>query len=104
MISNTRYETRITRLDKTRADTTVYLITVFRERINTTVYRQYCQYHNQAYLDLILKSFKKEISEYSAAAQIYMNSKESILYEYVYHEKGLVFQIYEVAVYNIDSI
>lgn len=52
------------------------LITVLRERINTTVYRQYCQYHNQAYLDLILEILKKKYPEYRAAADVYMNSKE----------------------------
>lgn len=52
------------------------LLTVLRERINTTVYRQYCQYHSEVDLKLILEIVKKTYPEYTRAAEQYMASKE----------------------------
>lgn len=68
------------------------LLTVLRERINTTVYRQYCQYHSQNYLDLVLEILKKKYPEYGAAADAYMNSKEIYYMNMYIMKKPLFFQ------------
>lgn len=69
------------------------LITVLRERINTTVYRQYCQYHPKKSLDLILDILKRKYPEYASAASEYMNSRD-IYYMNMYIMKKSLFKKY----------
>lgn len=52
------------------------LITVLREKINTTVYRQYEQYHSVGDLDMILEILTQKYPEYKNASKQYMASKE----------------------------
>ncbi|MFR3285329.1 MAG: DUF4422 domain-containing protein [Clostridium fessum] len=52
------------------------LLTVYRERINTTVYRQYCQYHDGNNLNQMLALLNRIYPEYADAAEAYMHSKE----------------------------
>lgn len=52
------------------------LITVLREKIDTTAYKQFCQYHEEAKLQQILNILERLYPEYSMAAQTYMCSKE----------------------------
>lgn len=52
------------------------ILTILRENINTTVYRQYCQYHPSEDLDQIVKILKEKFPEYAAAADEYLNSKQ----------------------------
>lgn len=69
------------------------LLTVYRERINTTVYRQYCQYHDGNNLDQMLALLKRIYPEYADAADAYMHSKE-IYYMNMYIMKKELFQKY----------
>ena len=69
------------------------ILTVLRERLNTTVYRQYCQYHPKEYLDRMLKILKEMYPEYKLAAERYMDSKD-IYYMNMYIMKRQVFQEY----------
>lgn len=52
------------------------LITILREKIDTTAYKQFCQYHKAADLEWVLDILKRFYPQYNAAAQKYMNSKE----------------------------
>lgn len=105
-------------LDDIRADLTAYrlesdwmerqirqydLITVLRERINTTVYRQYCQYHKQEYLDRILDILKRKYPEYAVAADEYMNSKE-IYYMNMYIMKKELFCQYMTWLFDLLTV
>ena len=47
-------------------------------------------------------TFEKILSAIQCGSQQY-EFKRSILYEYVYYVKGIVFQVYGVAVYNFDN-
>ena len=69
------------------------LLTVLHERINTTVYRQFCQYHPQEDLELLLKILKKRNPEYGEAAGSYMSSKD-IYYMNMYIMKQELFEEY----------
>ena len=44
------------------------LLTVYRERINTTVYRQYCQYHEAEELNHMLEIVNRVYPEYTDSA------------------------------------
>ena len=76
------------------------LLTVFRERINTTVYRQFCQYHPAETLDRILNILKRRYPEYADSADAYMNSKE-IYYMNMYIMKKDLFQTYMAWLFGI---
>lgn len=76
------------------------LVTVLRERINTTVYRQFCQYHPKESLDLVLDILTKKYPEYTLAAQKYMTSKE-IYYMNMYIMKKDLFQKYMEWLFDI---
>ena len=52
------------------------LITVLRERINTSVYRQYSQFHDKSDLDLVIRILLKKHPEYCAAAREYLGSHD----------------------------
>lgn len=78
------------------------LLTVLREKINTTVYRQYCQYHSGKNLDLVLDILSKKYPEYKAAAERYMNSKE-IYYMNMYIMKKELFHEYMNWLFDILS-
>ena len=76
------------------------ILTVLREKINTTVYRQYCQYHNHQALDNIIEILKKKYPEYAEAADDYMNSKE-IYYMNMFIMKKPLFEEYASWLFNI---
>lgn len=69
------------------------LITVLREKIDTTVYKQFCQYHEGAKLQQILDIMERLYPEYSMAAQTYMSSKE-VYYMNMYIMKRELFYRY----------
>ena len=52
------------------------LITVLRERINVSVYKQFCQFHDAKPLDDVIHIMKEKYPEYRNAAETYMNSKD----------------------------
>lgn len=52
------------------------IITVLREKMNVTVYQQYCQFHHKKDIDLLIKTVKRMYPEYSSAMQEYLNSKK----------------------------
>lgn len=52
------------------------ILTVYRERIDTSVYKQYCQYHGKAGIDKVLELLKTRHPEYSEAADMYMASHD----------------------------
>lgn len=76
------------------------MVTVLREQINTTVYRQYCQYHPQAALDRILEILKEKYPAYQHAAEQYMNSK-AIYYMNMYIMKKTLFMEYASWLFDI---
>lgn len=76
------------------------LVTVLREKINTTVYRQYCQYHQKDSLDRILNILLEKYPQYQMAAAKYMNSKE-IYYLNMYVMRRSVFHEYMKWLFNI---
>jgi len=78
------------------------LMTVLRERINTTVYRQYEQYHSIGDLDLVLEILKQKYPEYEAASKQYMTSKE-IYYMNMYIMKKELFHEYMGWLFDILS-
>ena len=69
------------------------LLTVYRERINTTVYRQYCQYHEAEELNHMLEIVNRVYPEYTDSAKAYMSSKD-IYYMNMYIMKKELFQKY----------
>lgn len=76
------------------------LMTVLRERINITVYRQYCQYHPKKSLDLILDILVRKNPEYLSAVKKYMGSKD-IYYMNMYIMKKELFQKYMSWLFDI---
>lgn len=52
------------------------IITLLREKMNVTVYRQYCQFHNRRDIDLLIQVVEKMYPEYREALYEYMDSKE----------------------------
>lgn len=90
-------------LDETRMKEVIEqydLLTVLRERINTTVYRQYCQYHPQVALDKVLEILKKKYPEYQDAVSEYMGGKE-IYYMNMYIMKKPLFLEYASWLFDI---
>ena len=69
------------------------LLTVYRERINTTVYHQYCQYHEAEELNHMLEIVNRVYPEYTDSAKAYMSSKD-IYYMNMYIMKKALFQTY----------
>lgn len=91
------------RLDEARIQQVIAdydLITVLRERINTTVYRQFCQYHQKESLDSVLRIAVRKYPQYEAAAKQYMESKE-IYYMNMYIMKKTLFQEYMTWIFDI---
>lgn len=52
------------------------MITVLRERINVSVYKQYCQYHDPRPLDTVLHILNEKYPQYQKAVQTYMDSRD----------------------------
>lgn len=52
------------------------LVTVLRERLNVSVYQQYCQYHDPTPLDDVLAVIEERCPQYWGAAKEYMNSRD----------------------------
>lgn len=66
-------------LDENRMRTVIEqydIITVLRERMNVSVYRQYCQFHKKQDIDLLIDIVKELHPEYTAAMQWYLDSKK----------------------------
>lgn len=76
------------------------MFTILRERINTTVYRQYCQFHNQKALDCVIDILKKKYPEYKDAADEYLHSKE-IYYMNMFIMKWELFAEYASWLFDI---
>lgn len=76
------------------------MVTVLQEQINTTVYRQYCQYHPQVALDRILEIIKEKYPAYQQAAERYMDSK-AIYYMNMYVMKKTLFMEYASWLFDI---
>ena len=76
------------------------ILTVYRERINTSVYEQYCQYHNRACLDKAIEILKARHPEYSSAADRYMSSHE-IYYMNMYIMRKDIFREYMSWLFDI---
>ncbi len=76
------------------------MLTILRERINTTVYRQYCQFHNQKALDSVINILKEKYPEYAEAADEYLNSKE-IYYMNMFIMKRPLFEEYASWLFDI---
>lgn len=71
------------------------LITILREKIDTTAYKQFCQYHKAADLEWVLDILKRFYPQYNAAAQKYMNSKEVYYMNMYIMKKELFFRYME---------
>lgn len=69
------------------------LITVLREKLDVTVYQQFCQYHPKENLDVLLDIVEKRTPEYALAAHEYMGSK-NIYYMNMYIMKRDLFHVY----------
>lgn len=52
------------------------IVTLLRERSNSTAYEQYCQFHKKEDLDRMLEILERMYPEYTEAAKTYMASKE----------------------------
>ena len=76
------------------------IITVLRERINTSVYRQYTQFHPKEILDDVLKIMNRLYPAYAGAAKRYLASKD-IYYMNMYVMKREKFQEYMRWLFNI---
>ena len=76
------------------------LLTVYRERINTTVYRQYCQYHEAEELNHMLEIVNRVYPEYTDSAKAYMSSKD-IYYMNMYIMKKELFHEYMSWLFDI---
>ena len=102
------YMCPFTELDDIREDLTKYghteermreiipeydIITVLRERINTSVYRQYTQFHPKEILDDVLKILNRLYPAYADAAKKYLASKD-IYYMNMYVMKRDKFREY----------
>ncbi len=51
------------------------VVTVLGERMNVTVYQQYCQFHSGEDLDGAIRILKEKYPRYAEACDLYMNSK-----------------------------
>ena len=78
------------------------IITVLREKLDVTVYQQYCQYHPKENLDILLDIIKVKTPEYMPAAYEYMNAK-CIYYMNMYIMKKNVFCAYMTWLFDILS-
>ena len=76
------------------------IVTVLRERINTTVYRQYCQFHEAEPLNTVLEITKQKYPEYTKAVEQYMDSK-NIYYMNMYIMKKEMFRKYMSWLFDI---
>ena len=76
------------------------ILTVYRERINTSVYEQYCRYHNKACLDKAIEILKARHPEYSLAADRYMSSHE-VYYMNMYIMRKDIFREYMSWLFDI---
>lgn len=76
------------------------LLTVLREKIDITVYQQYCQYHEKKYIDMVLEILKRKYPEYQNASEIYMNSKE-VYYMNMYVMQKTLFQEYMAWLFDV---
>ncbi len=78
------------------------LITVLRERLDVTVYQQYCQYHPKENLDALLNIIEAKTPEYMPAAKKYLNSK-NIYYMNMYIMEKKIFHTYMSWLFEILS-
>lgn len=76
------------------------LITVMRERINTSVYRQYTQFHDKEPLDRVLRILGRLFPEYIPAAKEYLASRD-IYYMNMYVMRREMFQCYMEWLFSI---
>ena len=76
------------------------ILTVYRERINTSVYEQYCRYHNRACLDKAIEILKARHPEFSTAADRYMSSHE-VYYMNMYIMRKDIFSEYMSWLFDI---
>lgn len=76
------------------------ILTVCRERINTSVYRQFCQYHDSRTIDRVLELVKQRHQEYAEAADRYMSSHE-IYYMNMYIMRSDIFNEYMSWLFDI---
>ena len=71
------------------------VITVLRERSNSTAYEQYCQFHNKEDIDRMLEILSKKCPEYHEAAKAYMKSRELYFMNMYIMRKELFFAYME---------
>lgn len=117
-IMNKRIQRPYTELDDIKGDLSHYhleqkhmesviqsydLLTVLREKINISVYRQYCQFHNKDTLDAVIDILRKHYPQYMKAAEEYLNSKEIYYLNMFIMKKGL-FQEYSSWLFDILCI
>ncbi len=76
------------------------LLTVMREKLNITVYSQYCQYHDKNDLDQVIKILKERHPQFSEAADQYLSSKY-IYYMNIYIMKKSLFLEYAEWLFDI---
>ncbi len=76
------------------------LVTVLRERINTTVYHQFAQFHGKEPLLMILRIIRDHHPEYLEAAKEYLSSRD-IYYMNMYVMKKEMFRTYASWLFDI---
>ncbi|MDO5140618.1 MAG: DUF4422 domain-containing protein [Eubacteriales bacterium] len=76
------------------------VITVLRERINTTVYRQYCQFHEEQTLRSVIRIMMEQHPGYEDAAREYLNSKQ-VYYFNMFIMKREIFEEYAAWLFGI---
>ncbi len=79
------------------------IITVYRERINTTVYQQYARYHNAAALDRAVAVLRDRFPEYSESADRYLGS-HNIYYMNMFIMSKAKFNEYMSWLFDILSV
>lgn len=78
------------------------IITVLREKMNSTVYEQYCQYHSKKDMDIALNILYKKYPEYEKAASEYLNGK-NVYFMNMYIMKKDIFMEYQEWLHSILS-
>ena len=76
------------------------LITVLRERINTTVYRQFGEFHDSKTLDEVIRILKRKYPAYAEAADQYLKAKD-IYYMNMFIMKKELYQEYATWLFDI---
>ena len=76
------------------------ILTVCRERIGTSVFRQYAQFHDRTALDAVLRILSVRYPAYIDAAKRYLSSRD-IYYMNMYFMRREVFQAYMQFLFGI---